>query len=715
MTESMFSASWYRIASLKPRLRGHVHISRHHYRGQLWYVLQDRSTGQNHRFSTQVHYVLSLMDGQRNFQKIWNLALEQLGDDAPTQDEMVKLLGQLHSSDLLLCDVPPDTQELFQRFQRIQRGKLKQKLWSPMSIRFPLWDPDAFLERWLFIVHPLFGWLGKLLWSLTLITAVVLTAFHWPDLSKGVADRIMAPSNLLLLFFIYPVVKLLHELGHAFSTKIWGGEVHEMGIMLLVFMPIPYVDASSAWSFRDRKKRVVVGAAGMGVELFLAALALFVWLSVEQGAVRAIAYNVMLIGGVSTLFFNGNPLLRFDGYYIFSDLIEIPNLASRANNYLGYLIQRYLFSVQQVNSPAFSQGEKFWFVSYGIASFMYRMLISFTIIIFVAGKFFVIGIVLAVWAVATMILLPIYKQVKFLFTSPVIQRKRLRAISISVSLLVLVSCFLFLLPMPLSTYAEGVVWLPEQAKIRAKTEGFIKHIRIQPNKWVKSDDILIEMDDPLLKSKKKILLYRIDELKAQYKASWIKDRVQAQILQEQIDTAYAQLSQITDRLDELTIRSPVDGVFVIHGAKDLQDSFLHKGDLVAYVVKYPVTTIRTVVTQDDIGLVRERTENVQVRLAENIKALYPAKITREVPAASYMLPSSALGFSGGGKIPVDPSSDKGDRAFEPVFQIELEFPLEADARNLGERVYVRFNLGTEPLAWQWFRLGRQLFLRQFSV
>jgi len=655
------------------------------------------------------------MDGQRNFQKIWNLALEQLGDDAPTQDEMVKLLGQLHSSDLLLCDVPPDTQELFQRFQRIQRGKLKQKLWSPMSIRFPLWDPDAFLERWLFIVHPLFGWLGKLLWSLTLITAVVLTAFHWPDLSKGVADRIMAPSNLLLLFFIYPVVKLLHELGHAFSTKIWGGEVHEMGIMLLVFMPIPYVDASSAWSFRDRKKRVVVGAAGMGVELFLAALALFVWLSVEQGAVRAIAYNVMLIGGVSTLFFNGNPLLRFDGYYIFSDLIEIPNLASRANNYLGYLIQRYLFSVQQVNSPAFSQGEKFWFVSYGIASFMYRMLISFTIIIFVAGKFFVIGIVLAVWAVATMILLPIYKQVKFLFTSPVIQRKRLRAISISVSLLVLVSCFLFLLPMPLSTYAEGVVWLPEQAKIRAKTEGFIKHIRIQPNKWVKSDDILIEMDDPLLKSKKKVLIYRIDELKAQYKASWIKDRVQAQILQEQIDTAYAQLSQITDRLDELTIRSPVDGVFVIHGAKDLQDSFLHKGDLVAYVVKYPVTTIRTVVTQDDIGLVRERTENVQVRLAENIKALYPAKITREVPAASYMLPSSALGFSGGGKIPVDPSSDKGDRAFEPVFQIELEFPLEADARNLGERVYVRFNLGTEPLAWQWFRLGRQLFLRQFSV
>ena len=118
MAESMFSSSWYRVAALKPKLRGHAHISRHHYRGELWYVLQDRSTGQNHRFSPEVHYVLSLLDGQRSFQQIWDLALQQLGDDAPTQDEMLKLLGQLHSSDLLICDVPPDALELFQRFQR---------------------------------------------------------------------------------------------------------------------------------------------------------------------------------------------------------------------------------------------------------------------------------------------------------------------------------------------------------------------------------------------------------------------------------------------------------------------------------------------------------------------------------------------------------------------------------------------------------------------
>ncbi len=714
MAESMFSSSWYRIAGLKPRLRSHVQISRHHYRGQLWYVLQDRSSSQNHRFTPEVYFVLSLMDGERNFQAIWNLALEQLGDDAPTQDELVKLLGQLHNSDLLLCDVPPDTLELFHRFEKKQRVKWKQKFSSPLSIRLPLWDPDDFLERWLFLIVPFAGWLGKLIWLGIVGVAVVLVASNWPDLSKGVADRIMAPSNLVLLFFIYPVVKFLHELGHAFSTKVWGGEVHEMGIMLLVFMPIPYVDASSAWAFRERKKRVVVGAAGMGVELFLAALALFVWLSVEPGMVRAIAYNIMLIGGVSTLFFNGNPLLRFDGYYIFSDLIEIPNLSSRANNYIGYLFQRYLFSVQ-LNSPASGAGEKIWFISYGLASFVYRMLISFTIILFVAGKFFFIGVIFALWAVYSMIAMPLYKQFRFLLTSPVIQRQRLRAITTSFGLLTALVCLLFMFPVPLSSYAEGVVWIPEQAKVRAQTEGFVLRIHSQPFSEVARGDILLEMEDPLLISKQKILRYRIDELNAEYKAAWMDDQVHAQILREQIDVAEVELAQVNEKIDKLVLRSPANGRFVVPRSEDLTGSFLSKGDLAAYIVNFPVTTVRAVVRQDDIGLVRELTRSVQVRLVDDTKTYYSAKIIREVPAASDTLPSPALGYRGGGSIPVDPSSSDGSKAYEPVFQFELEFPAEANARNLGERVYVRFDFGYEPLAWQWFRLARQLFLRQFSV
>jgi len=714
MAESMFSSSWYRIANLKPRLKSHAQISRQHYRGQLWYLLQDRTNNQNHRFSPEVYYVLSLIDGERQFQEIWELALEHLGDDAPTQDEMVKLLGQLHSSDLLLCDVSPDTLEVLRRFEKKQKGKWKQKISSPLSIKIPLWDPDNFLDKWLFLILPFAGWVGKLIWMVVMSMAVVLAASNWPELSKSVADRVMAPSNLLLLFFIYPLVKFLHELGHAFSAKVWGGEVHEMGVMFLVFMPIPYVDASSSWAFRERKKRVIVAAAGMGVELFLAALALFVWLNVEQGLVRAIAYNVMLIGGVSTLFFNANPLLRFDGYYIFSDLIEIPNLSSRANNYIGYLFQRYLFSVE-LNSPASSISESLWFVGYGLGSFFYRMIISFTIILFVAGKFFFIGIIFACWSIFLMLVLPLTKQIRFLFTSPAIQRHRLRAISSSFGLLGALLCFLFFFPVSLSSYAEGVVWLPEKAKVRAQTEGVIMNVNVKPYSEVKKGDVLFEMSDPLLLVEQQILHYKKEELQAQYKSVWVEDRVDAQILKDQINVIDMELKQVNKYIDELTVRSTSNGVFVVPNASDLMGSFLSKGDLAAYIVDFPVTTIRTVVTQDDIGLVRELTQGVQVRLASNIKKYYTVNIISAVPAASNQLPSPALGYMGGGLIPVDPSSGDIDQAFESVFQIELSLPEVANARNLGERVYVRFDFGTEPLAWQWFRLARQLFLRQFSV
>ncbi len=218
-------------------------------------------------------------------------------------------------------------------------------------MRFPLFDPDRFLQRTLPWVQPLFGWFGILLWLAVVGTGAVLAASHWTDLTEDIADRVLDPQNLVLLWFVYPVVKALHELGHAYATRKWGGEVHEIGIMLLVLSPVPYVDASAAWGFRDKRKRMVVGAVGIAVELFLGALALFVWLAVEPGAVRAIAYNVMLISGVSTLLFNGNPLLRFDGYYVLSDAIEIPNLGARANQYLGYLFQRYVFGVADAEDP----------------------------------------------------------------------------------------------------------------------------------------------------------------------------------------------------------------------------------------------------------------------------------------------------------------------------------------------------------------------------
>jgi putative peptide zinc metalloprotease protein len=715
MIESTFSPSWYRVAGLRPKLRSHAEIHRHYYRGQLWYVLQDSLSGRYHRFTPTAYHLIALMDGRRSVQTIWDMAVEHLGDDAPTQDEMIRLLAQLHTSDVLLCDVSPDNQELFRRHQRQERQKWRQRFWSPLSLRFPLLDPDAFLERWKGAISPWFGWTGVMLWLAVVGTAFVLGASHWRELTENVTDQVLSPGNLVVLLLVYPLIKALHELGHAFATKIWGGEVHEMGIMLIVFMPMPYVDASAASAFRDKRKRMAVGAAGMIVELFLAAMALFVWLNVEPGVVRSVAYNVILIGSVSTLFFNGNPLLRFDGYYIFSDALEIPNLASRANQYLGYLAQRYLFGVSEAKKPAESAGEKAWLAGYGLTSAAYRVFILVSIVLFVAQKFFIIGVLLAVWGLITGIGMPIWRWLYFLVASPAIQRQRTRAVYVSVALLSSVLALLLLVPFPLYTCAEGVVWLPEKSHVRAETAGFVRRMRAAPNTPVPEGALLFELEDPLLAKEMQVLEFRLQELAVRYHAQWREDMTKAQIIQDEIAATRAALNRTRERMEQLHIRSAVAGVFIVPRADDVLDQWLKQGAPVAYVMQYPVRTVRAVVTQDRIGLVRQRIRKVEVRPVDRVNDVYAGEIEREVPAALDQLPSMALGEGGGGEIPIDPADRQGLKAFETVFQFDVRLASDVNLPYLGSRVYVRFDHGAEPLAWQWYRKGRQLFLRKFSV
>ena len=277
-------------------------------------------------------------------------------------------------------------------------------------------------------VRPFFSWYGTVLWLALVTGALVLAGLHWGELTMDITDRVLAPQNLLIIWFTFPVLKAFHEFGHAFAVKRWGGEVHEMGVMLLVLMPVPYVDASAATAFRDKYPRVIVGSAGMLVEMAIAALAMFLWVNVEPGMVRAVAYNVILIAGVSTLLFNINPLLRFDGYYIFGDLIEIPNLRTRANRYFTYLTERFLLGLKESPEPEGSPGEKRWFLLFAVSSFIYRMFVTFAIVMLIAGQYFVFGVILAIFCVIGAIVLPLAKGFGYLFLNTRLRRNRVRAV-----------------------------------------------------------------------------------------------------------------------------------------------------------------------------------------------------------------------------------------------------------------------------------------------
>ena len=212
--------------------------------------------------------------------------------------------------------------------------------------RFPLWDPDRFLLRWMPIIRPILSKIGVLVWLLVVGFAIAALTSHVSDLQE-MASHSLDPSNWPFLWATFVGIKLIHELGHAFACRRFGGEVHELGVMFLVFMPAPYVDASTAWGLPSRWQRMFVGAGGMIAELFVAALMAFVWINTTGDLfLHQLAYNTMLIASVSTVIFNANPLLRYDGYYILSDFLEIPNLSQKAKDYSLGLIQRHLFGVK---------------------------------------------------------------------------------------------------------------------------------------------------------------------------------------------------------------------------------------------------------------------------------------------------------------------------------------------------------------------------------
>lgn len=715
MTKSLFSPSWYRVANLKPRLRSHAKIHRQRFRGQVWFVLQDQASGRYHRFSPSANLVISLMDGKRTVQEIWDLACSRLEDGVLTQDETIRLLAQLHRSDVLHGDVPPDVAEMSERASQQKRKKQTLSVLNPLMLRAPLFDPERFLSATFPLVRPIMSWFGLLLFLGVTGAGLLLAGVHWAELTNNITDRVLATQTLLTLLVTYPVVKALHELGHGYAVKRWGGEVHEMGVMFLVFMPVPYVDASSSAAFAEKWRRALVGAAGILVELFLASIALIVWLNAEPGLFRAFAFNVILIGGVSTLLFNGNPLLRFDGYYVLSDLTEIPNLGQRSNRYLLYLVQRYLFGAEGVQSPVSAKGEAAWFTCYGLAAFVYRMFVMVAIVSFVASKFFVIGVVLAMWSCLLMYGLPLVKGLWYLLTSPTLTRRRGRAVSVVAAAVALVLALGFAVPLPFGTVAEGIVWTQDDSTVHARTEGIVIKVLASPNSTVEAGQPLVAMEEPFLAAQVRVLEAEVEELRLQRDATGVEDRAGAQIIGQRLRHTEAALALNRQRLEDLIIRSPVSGKFILPNAQDLPQTYLKKGQPFGYVADLRAPAVRVIVTQDVIDLVRQRTERVEIRFPNHVWDVYPASVERETPAASGQLPSLALSTVGGGRIALDPGSPEGAKALQNLFQLELRIDSPVTVSAIGGRVHVRFDHGWEPLGWRVYRSVRQVFLKRFNV
>ena len=719
-----FSESWYRVAGLRPRLRSTVQISRQHFRGVMWHVLQDPSNNQFFRLNGPAYHFVALLDGRRTIAEVWDVCNDQLGDEAPTQGEAIQLLGQLYTSNLLQGEMPPDAAGLLKRHQQRRRREIQSRLTNILFIHIPLFDPDHFLNRWLSLFGKVFAWWGWILWAPLVAAGLYFVAGRWQELFKAGSD-VLESSNLPLLYLAALLVKVFHEFGHAFACKRFGrdeggGEVHAMGVMLLVFTPLPYVDATSAWALRSKWRRITIGAAGMLIEIPIAAIAAIVWTQTGEGTmVHALCYNMMFIASVSTVLFNGNPLLRYDAYYILSDLLEIPNLAPRSRQYLTYLIKRYVFGVRRANNPAHTRGEKAWFAFYGVASTIYRVMICAGIILMIANRFFFIGVLMAVGAVGLWLLMPLGKVIHYLATNNELMRVRPRAVGSVLAFAAIVLAAVGWIKAPDRIRVEGIVEPVDVLLVAApRIGGFL--VDFEPdNTLVKPGQVLLECENNTLAAELESLQAEQRQLEIQRRYALAQEPFAATIFARKLAVGESKIQEINRLLAELTPRAETAGTWLAVDIESKRGAYLDPAgrENVGMVVSLDSLLIRAIAGQK-VGARLHGTEGdeVDIRIRGRPDDRFSGTIMRISDAGQQRLPSASLGYSVGGQTAVSPDDPQGTKAAERFFEIRITPHTPENICLLtGQRVIVRISLPAKPLAAQWWRAFRQLIQRRFQV
>lgn len=694
------------------RLRKDTKVHRHRYRGELWYVLEDRVTGKFMRFSPEAYQLVGRMDGRRSVREIYEEAKRGLQDKMPSQREVVALVGQLYRANVLLTDQAPNVGSIEARARTAKSKQLAKQLMMPLAIRVPIWDPERFLQRTHWVGRSIYSVFGFAVWGAMVLTGIILAQLHWPALTANVSDRVLATENLLLMALVYPLVKAFHELGHAYAVKRFGGEVHEIGLMMLAFYPVPYVDASAASAFRSKYERMIVGLAGILVEVLLAALAMIVWAMAEPGVVRAICMNVMIISGVSTVLFNGNPLLRFDAYYVLTDAIEVPNLGSRGTQYVGYALKR-LLGIRTAVNPSASAGEAAWLGGYAVLSFAYRILVMIAISLVIASKYLFVGVLLAMWSLYLLIVHPTLKLVSLPMRDPSLRVHARRLYLVGGGAVASVLLIIFALPLPYATRLDGVVWVKAEAVLRTDGGGEVAEVLTPSGRFVAAGDAILRLSNPDIEADLALAQARLAEAEQNYQES-LQLPTAAEVMRQRVELYRSEADKTEREWQNLTVTADVEGTVILPNEGDLLGQIVARGTRVGFVTSSAVLTVQVPVLEHAIERVLQDQAAVEVRFVSEPSDVYIAEIARAIPEATKTLPSPILSLEGGGKLALDPAADDTVTAFQEFFLVELvieDMPL----RPIEERALILVRHNAEPIGFRWGRAVRRAFLRQFDV
>ena len=465
------------------RKRRDLLIQESEFQGETCWVVKDPLAMKYFRLRKPEYLVLQQLDGSSSYHQIKRVLAQAFPDFKIRLESVQQLVISLHEYGLLVSDATGQALPLRKRRTKELQQKAMGLASSLIALRLPGWDPDSFLSwlypkcRWLFSY-----WFNGLV-IVTCLAAALLVATNFTTFQAKLPEfqQFFAFDNLLFMGLILIVTKSIHELGHGLTCKHYGGECHEIGFMLLVLMPAMYCNTSDSWILRSRWKRMAIGAAGMYVEVFLAAICTFVWWFTYPGWIHYLALNVMFLSSVSTVVFNANPLLRYDGYYILSDFLEIPNMAQKSKTALLSVLRVGLLGMKPIDSRRLPERNLTAFAIYSVCSFVYRWLILILIFWFVAEIFEPYGLapighlVIAISLVA-MIIMPLFKLTKFFLYPGRFRDVKTGRMYLSLMVLAAIIGFICYFPFPHYVWGSFVIRPHAQQQVMLNQPGRLVEI-----------------------------------------------------------------------------------------------------------------------------------------------------------------------------------------------------------------------------------------------
>lgn len=707
--EGLRHRDWHLIAEQRFRRRALLEVVAQQFRGQPHIVIADRIGGQYLRLDARARLLWDRLDGRRSMQDLWrDLAALPVGI-GPGQTELMSWVLQLSSAGLILSDHDMDPAHLAHRLRKRRDQAVTGRVMSPLAIRVPLFDPGPLLRRIYPLARPLFTGTGAVVFALLMLAGLISGVLNAGALAGSSGALLLSQSGLLAMVIAYPVMKALHELGHGLVLHHYGGEVREAGVMLLLFFPLPYVDASAAAAIPSHRARMMVGAAGVIVELAMAAAALLLWLRAEPGLLQAVLQSFVLMGTLSTLAFNGNPLLKFDAYYVLSDYLQIPNLAQRAGAFVQDRFLARLLSLrpQEVAGP----GEAPILMAYGLAALVYRLLLTFVIVAIVSQLFFALGLLLAAWSFISAVVLPLWKLVKKGREMVQAQAAGRRAGGRIALVMAVVLALVALVPLPFSATGEGQVIALSQTEIRADAAGFVaapEEGRHPPGEgaWVAEGEVVLHLQNPELESRLSIARLARAQVDVTLSAAGLSvaDRRIALAQRESLSGNIARLETLAEAQ---SLRAPAAGRISWHGGQPpVPGSYLDRGSRPGRIAAPGGQEVVAALPAHFAGVLPADGAGLSLRMRDGRR--FEGQISgRRVLAQGDEVPEALLTRRGGS---VAESNLAPGQALAPVIALWARTPSDLSAA-LGQRVEVRIALPPRPALQQLiFHLDR-LFLR----